>query len=205
MLPKALSELITDFSALPGVGPKSATRLALSLLKTQDSRLIEFSKHLAVLKDKIHYCPDCYNFSEKDICDICQNPHRVKNKILVVEDPLEIDTFEEIGFDGMYHVLGGLISPLQDIGPDNIKLKELQERLIEISKKNKINDFEVISALATSLEGEATSNYLKDQILKVSDGMFKVKFTMLARGIPANTLIEYQDRTTLKASLEHRE
>jgi len=199
MLPTAIKNLIADFASLPGVGNRSATRIVLYLLQQKNFSLSDFSMHLKDLRLKVKYCEQCFNYTEEELCDICKNERRDQGKILVVENALEIENFETIGYSGLYHVLGGLISPVQGVGASEIRIKELLNRVRVVG-----SEVEVILACATSLEGEATSNYIKTVLAPQSYPQLKT-LSVLARGLPSNTSVEYQDPNTLKYSFNNRQ
>lgn len=192
--PLSINNLIECFKKLPGIGEKTAERLALSILK-QDSQVIElFAKSLVDVNTKIKRCKICNNLTEEDDCEICKSKDRDKNTICIVEDPKNVILFEKIGsYKGLYHVLDGLISPLDGIGPEELKLDSLIKRI----ETNSIN--EVIIALKPSIEGETTSLYIS-RLLK---GL-PVKVTKLAHGIPLGIDMEYVDVMTLEMALQDR-
>lgn len=199
ILPKSLQNLINEFSKLPGIGPKSASRLAFYLLKQPIAELDIFAKTISELQKNIIYCSTCYNMADANPCKICTNPRRNSNFICVVEDPLDVVAMGQIeNFDGVYHVLGGVISPLDGIGPDNLKIKELLER---VSKSR--SPKEIIVATNPSLEGEATAMYIAKQL---KDPKFShVKITRIGRGLPMGADLEYADEYTLSKALEGRQ
>lgn len=192
--PKVLNDLIECFKKMPGVGEKSAERMALSALEMDDEVLELFSTSLATIKAKIKRCKNCNNLSEDDLCEICKSNDRNKKTICVVEDPKNVIVFEKVGtYDGLYYVLDGLISPLENKNPEDINLPGLIERI----DKEKIE--EVIIALKPSIEGETTALYisrlLKDKCVKV---------TKIAHGVPVGVDMEYLDSLTLEMALEDR-
>lgn len=192
--PLSINNLIECFKKLPGIGEKTAERLALSILK-QDKKVVElFSKSLIDVNTKVKRCEICNNLTELDVCDICKANDRDTNVICIVEDPKNVILFEKIGtYKGLYHVLDGLISPLDGIGPDELKLGSLIKRI-------EANDVkEVIIAVKPSIEGETTSLYIS-RMLK---GM-PVKVTKLAHGIPLGIDMEYVDVMTLEMALQDR-
>jgi len=199
LLPKSIQNLINQFSKLPGIGPKTAQRLAFYLLKQPSLDLESFSKALADLQKDIIFCSVCFNMSETDPCKLCSDTKRNKNLILVVEDPMDVIAMDQIeNFDGVYHVLGGVISPLDGIGPENLKVKELLSRLSSDTQFK-----EVILATNPSLEGEATSMYIAKQLKKPD--FAHVKVTRIGRGLPMGADLEYADEFTLSKSLEGRQ
>jgi len=195
-LPKSVQNLINEFSKLPGIGPKSASRLAFYLLKQPHLDLQNFATTVANLQKNIIYCSTCFNMAETDPCKICADPKRQKNLICVVEDPLDVVAMDQIAnFHGVYHVLGGVISPLDGVGPERLKIKELFDRV------SKMPDTEVILATNPSLEGEATAMYIAKQLKQNSP---HVKITRIARGLPTGADLEYADEYTLTKALEGR-
>lgn len=210
MLPKSIQKLIEEFSKLPGVGPKTAARLTFYLLSKPDSDLQTLGKAIFDLKRDLVFCRKCYNISEKDPCQICSDPKRDTSKICLVEEPLDILALEKTNFNGLYHVLGGVISPIDDIGPDNLKIKQLLDKLVinssAISDKRYAIS-EIILATDPSLEGEATAIYIQEQIQNLQkNGKInkELKITRLARGLPVGGDLEYADEVTLRRALEGR-
>lgn len=192
--PVSIQNLIDSFKKLPGIGEKTAERLALSILDESDEDVELFSKSLIDTKTKIVRCKECNNLSEDDLCEICKNKNRNKKVMCVVEEPKNIILIEKLNiFDGYYHVLDGLISPIDGINPEDLNIDTLIERV----KKNKVE--ELILALKPSIEGETTSLYISK--LLESD---KVKITKLAYGIPLGAEIDYVDSLTLEMALENR-
>ena len=198
LLPKSIQNLINEFSKLPGIGPKSASRLTFYLLKQPALDINSFAKAVAELQKEIIYCGICQNMAEHNPCKICSDPNRDQNIICVVEDPLDVVAMNQIqDFSGAFHVLGGVISPLDGIGPDDLKIKELFSRLEKDSKPK-----EVILATNPSLEGETTAMYIA-KLLK-SDNFTHVKITRIGRGLPMGADLEYADEHTLSKALEGR-
>ncbi len=195
-LPRSIQDLIEEFSKLPGIGPKTASRLTFYLLTKPDTDVQNLGEAVANLKKNLKFCSQCFNITEIDPCDICSNPKRDKAKLMVVEDPLDIVALEKTGYDGLYHVLGGQISPIDGIGPENLRIHEL---IAKIEKDKEIR--EVILATDPSLEGEATAMYIANQIAKKN---FKVQVTRIARGLPVGGDLEYADEITLTRALEGR-
>ena len=196
-LPKSIQNLINEFSKLPGIGPKSASRLTFYLLKQPGIDLQGFAAAVANLQKDIIFCSTCFNMAETDPCKICSDPKRQQDLICIVEDPLDVVAMDQISdFHGVYHVLGGVISPLDGIGPENLKIKELLERLL------KLNQAEIVLATNPSLEGEATAMYIAKQL---RHPQFKhVKITRLARGLQNGADLEYADEYTLSKAFEGR-
>ena len=197
MLPKIVQNLIDEFSKLPGIGPKTAARLVFYLLKKPKSDIESFGKAVLELVGDLKYCKECFSITDQDICQICQNNNRNKEILAVVEEPLDIVALEKSGgYLGLYHVLGGAISPIDGIGPDDLRIFELLDRL-----KNNPKIKEVILATNPSLEGEATATYIKSKIDKIGA---QVEITRIARGLPMGGDLEYADEITLAQSLEGR-
>jgi recombination protein RecR len=193
---KPIQALIESFQKLPGVGPKSAQRLTYYLLHVPQIQLDEFSDAVTRLKKDTVLCSICKNISETEPCPICSDTSRNHSQILVVEQPLDILAFERTGrFKGVYHVLHGAINPLENIGPDEIYIDDLLNRV----KNNSIE--EIIIATNPTMEGEATSMFLTKQ-LKINN--FKLKITRLGMGIPTGADLEYADETTLTQALDGR-
>ena len=192
--PTTIANLIECFKKLPGIGEKTAERLALSVLEFDNDIVELFSKSLKDSKTKIKRCKKCNNLSEEELCEVCKDKTR-NNKILcIVEEPKNVILFEKLNiFDGYYHVLDGLISPIDGINPEDINIESLKERI----KKDKVE--EVILALKPSIEGETTSLYIS-KILEP----FNVKITKIAHGIPLGAEIDYVDSLTLEMALENR-
>lgn len=194
MYPDCLKNLIDCLKCLPGIGDKTAERLAFSMLNFDKEKLTFFAESLVDVRDKMSRCTICGNITDKEICSICSNDERKKEIVFVVEKPKDVSLFEKINvYKGVYHVLGGLISPLDGINPEDINLKKLIERIDEGLIK------EVILALKPSIEGETTMQYIR-RILENKD----VKITKIATGIPIGTDMEYIDSMTLEMSLEER-
>lgn len=192
--PTSLANLIECFKKLPGIGEKTAERLALSILK-QDSEVVElFSKALIDVNTKIKRCSICNNLSEENHCFICKDNNRDGQTLCIVEDPKNVILFEKLGtYKGKYHVLDGLISPLDGIGPDDLKIDKLIERIEHEQIK------EVIIAVKPSIEGETTALYIS----KMLEG-YPIKVTKLAHGIPMGIDMEYVDIVTLEMALADR-
>ena len=194
MYPNSVKNLVDCFKDLPGIGEKTAERLTFSLMNFDKERLTSFADAIIDLRDKIINCRICGNISENDVCEICSDSSRNDKIIFVVEKAKDISLFEKINvYNGKYHVLGGLISPLEGIGPEDINMSSLIERI------DKYNIDELILALKPSIEGETTMHYIK-KIL----GNKKIRVTKIATGIPMGTDIEYIDPMTLEFALEGR-
>jgi len=196
VLPKSVQNLIDELSKLPGVGPKTAARLCFYMLSKPNEDIEKIGKAFLDLKKNLHYCRECYNIAESEICSICDDAKRNKKFMAVVEEPLDVIALEKsYGFDGIYHVLGGAISPIDGIGPENLRIAELIKRLENDGVE------EVLLATNPDLEGEATATYIKEKIKNIDGG---IKITRIARGLPVGGDLEYADEITLKRSLEGR-
>ena len=191
---KPLAKLIEYFQKLPSIGPKTAQRLALHVIKMPENEVKNFAEALIEAKTTISYCNICFNMSSSNPCEICSNPTRNKNIVCVVAETKDLMAIEKTNeYNGTYHVLQGLISPIDGIGPDDIRIKELLYRVNQDDIK------EVILALNPSVEGEATSLYL-NKLLKP----FNIKITRIAFGLPMGSELEYADEMTLTRALEGR-
>ena len=189
-----LSKLIFELSKLPGVGEKTATRLAYFILNQESSYVDALASALLNAKQKLNYCQNCFDFSEHELCDVCGDHKREQQIICVVERPSDITPIEKTGmYRGVYHVLHGLLSPLDGIGPEDLKIKELLARL----KEKEI--LEIIFVLNPSVEGEATGMYLSRLLKPIG-----IKVSQVAYGIPFGGTIEFTDRQTLGKALENR-
>jgi len=198
ILPDSVQNLIDEFGKLPGIGPKTASRLAFYLLTKSDKDVESLGQAVNSLKKNLVICSTCFNIGEKSPCNLCADPERDKSKLMVVEEPLDVVALEKTGFDGLYHVLGGVISPIDGIGPENLRIKEL---LAKLKKSPQASVKEVILATDPSLEGEATAMYIARQIQNQGS---KVKVTRIARGLPVGGDLEYADEITLTRALEGR-
>lgn len=194
MYPDSLKKLIESFKMLPGIGEKTAERLAFHIINMEEEKTAFFSDSITNAKKNIRKCSICNGITDKEICDICGNSLRNKEILCVVEDPRSIFMFEKVGsFNGLYHVINGLISPLDGIDPDDIGLEKLIDRI----QKGKYK--EVIIAVKPSIEGETTALYIK----KIIEGL-NIKVTRIASGIPIGTDIEFIDSMTLERALNDR-
>lgn len=189
-----LIRLVEQFASLPGIGQKTAQRLAFYILTLSKEQAKEFSDSILEAHEKIKYCSICKNYTDGDLCEICADPRRDQAIICLVEDAKDIAAFERTReYKGTYHVLGGLISPMDGIGPDNLFIKELLDRVAE-------NDIsEVIMATNPTVEGEATAIYISKLLKPLG-----IKTSRLAYGIPVGTDLEYADEVTLFKALENR-
>ena len=192
--PPAVQKLIDEFSRLPGIGPKSASRLTYFLLRGDGQQTRDLAQALTELKERTRFCSICFNITEADPCPVCSDATRNQAQVCVVEEPLDVLAIERTReFKGRYHVLHGVLSPVEGIGPENLKIRELLAR----AKSEPIK--EIILATNISLEGESTAMYLQKQLAPLG-----IKITRLARGLPVGGDLEYADETTLARALEGR-
>lgn len=193
-LAKPIAKLIESFEKLPGIGPKTAQRLTFYLLHVPQFELDNFSKSLSNLKKQTKICSVCFNVEETDPCSICQDLSRDQSIICLVENPLDVLAFEKAGkYNGYYHVLHGVIDPLNNIGPDELYIDPLFKRLDKIK--------EIILATNPTMEGEATAMYIAK---KIKTRFPDIKITRIARGLPTGSDIEYADEITLQKAIEGR-
>lgn len=191
---KLLENAVNEFSRLPGIGQKSALRLVLHLLNQSEQDVNRFSEAMSELKTKIKYCSECYNIADNQVCEICASHKRDKSIICVVEDTRDVMAIENTNqFQGVYHVLGGLISPMDGIGPTDLRIEQLLDRL----RKGGVE--EIILALSATMEGDTTIFYLYK---KIKD--FNLKVSTIARGIAFGGELEYVDEVTLGRSIVTR-
>ncbi|MBU2563471.1 MAG: recombination mediator RecR [Candidatus Hydromicrobium sp.] len=191
---KSVENLINEFRKLPGIGPKSAKRIVFFLLKLSHSDIVKFSKNLIEMKEKVKFCSQCYSLTEEDICHICRDQSRDRKKICIVEEVSDVIIVEKTGeYKGLYHILGGLLSPIENVGPDEIRVPRLLERV----KANNIE--EVIIAVNPTVEGESTGMYLKKILVPLG-----VKVTKLASGLPVGSDLEYADEVTIGRAISDR-
>lgn len=191
---KVLAKAVEEISGLPGIGKKSALRLALYLLRQPKSQALVLSEALKNLVQGINYCKDCYNFSDTEICDICANPQRQSDCLCVVEDVRDVMAIENTAkYNGKYLVLGGKISPMEGIGPGQLNISALEQKLVsgEVS--------EVIFALSATMEGDTTAYYIYKKFKNLP-----VKFSAIARGISVGDELEYADEVSLGRSILNR-
>jgi recombination protein RecR len=194
VLPPALERLIDDLSRLPGIGKKTATRLALHLLRRPAEEAQNLARDLADLHDAIGLCGHCFAFSEKDPCDICSDSRRDPQMICIVEESADLLAIEKTGsFGGQYHILHGVLSPIDGIGPDELKVGSLIKRVV------KDNVQEVLLATSSTVPGEATAAFLTDQLKNTG-----TRVTRLAYGIPMGMDIKYADEMTLRQAIQSR-
>jgi recombination protein RecR len=190
----AIQKLLDEFERLPGIGPKSAQRIVYWLLNTDRATALRLSDAIVEVKDTVHFCRQCFNYAEGDLCDICASEKRDRSIICVVSEPRDIPPIERTGaFSGLYHVLGGVLSPLDGIGPDQLHIKELMSRLADGAVR------EVILATNPNVEGETTASYLARLIRPLG-----VKVTRLASGLPVGGDLEFADEVTLGRAIEGR-
>jgi recombination protein RecR len=202
---KPLSDVIESFRKLPGIGPKTAQRLAYYLLHVPQSELDNFAKAVSNLKKQTVLCSMCKNVSETEPCWVCSTQGRDTNTVLVVEQPLDLLAFEKIGkYSGIYHVLHGSINPLENIGPDEIYVKELIERITSSQNNKKDSIKEVILGMNPTMEGDATAMYIAKKVKSVVVNGKDLKITRLGMGIPTGADLEYADETTLSQALDGR-
>jgi len=195
ILPQPVQQLIDEFARLPGIGPKSASRLTFYLLRAANDQALNLAEALQDLKQRTQFCSICFNITEDDPCLICQDETRDEQLLCVVEEPLDVLAIERSrAFYGRYHVLHGAISPVEGIGPEDLKVDELIQRV----KQGEFS--ELILATNPTLEGESTALYLQRRLTEVS-----VKLTRLARGLPVGGDLEYTDEITLSRALEGRQ
>ncbi|EKD85716.1 MAG: recombination protein RecR [uncultured bacterium] len=211
-IPKAVQNLVESFEKLPGVGQKTAQRLTFYLLHVPQSELDSFARAIGSLKNNTLVCSVCLNIGEKDPCDICSDTQRNKDTICVVEQPLDVLALEKNGkYQGVYHVLHGKIDPLNNIGPDEIYIGKLLDRIRDSKNSHTIS--EVIIATNPTMEGEATAMYItkqiKSQIPASPAGRLslksQIKITRIGRGLPVGSDIEYADEVTLQRAMEGRQ
>lgn len=195
--PRPVLRLIEAFSRLPGVGPKTASRLTYYLLRVSEEESVELAQALTSLRTDTSLCSVCFNITGKDAdpCALCSDAQREQELLCVVEEPLDVMAIERTGFfKGRYHVLHGAISPVEGVGPEQLRLRELEERL----RSGEVR--EVIVATNPTMEGEATAMYIKQRLQETG-----VRLTRLARGLPSGGDLEYADTTTLSRALEGRQ
>jgi recombination protein RecR len=197
ILPEPIQSLINALERLPGIGPKSASRLAFYFLRADESLSSELAEALTGLKDKIAFCSECFNITDagRERCEICENPKRDASIICVLEDALDVLALERMGaYQGKYHVLQGVLNPIEGIGPDDIKIRPLIERVARGGVR------EVILATNPSMEGDTTALYISQRLATLG-----VSVTRLARGLPMGGDLEYADQSTLLRALQGRQ
>ncbi len=204
-LPTNLKQISDFLQRLPGIGEKTANRLAFYLLRMPEEDLKEFADKVRNLKQRTKLCSNCLNLTENTLCEICESPHRDKTNLIVVEDALDVLSFETGNiYNGLYHVLHGRIDPLNNIGPEDIYIGKLLERVkTSFAKASEVK--EIILATNLDTEGEATAMYIKNKLLEVKKKTAKkFKVTRLAYGLPIGASLEYADYMTLRKSIEGR-
>lgn len=185
-----VERLIVEFSKLPGVGTKTAQRYAYAIINMPQSDVMSFASAMTDVKEKVHYCKVCGNYTDKDVCDICTE--RDKSVICVVEQPADVIALERVKeYNGVYHVLHGVLDPKNNVGPDEIRIKELMARLVGVS--------EVIIATSSSIEGEVTASYIARLIKPLG-----IEVSRIARGLPCDSHLEYIDEVTLARAMDDR-
>ncbi len=192
--PDSILNLIRQISKLPGIGEKTAERLALHILRSPGQEAAQLAGAIIDLKEKTRFCSRCYSLSDAPVCRICADPHRDATLLCVVEQPADMVALEKSGaFKGLYHILGGVLSPMDGVGPDKIRVRELLARLAaeEIA--------EVVIATGTNVEGEATADYLSSQLAERS-----ARVTRIASGVPVGGDLKFVDQVTLKRAMETR-
>ena len=195
ILPRSVQRLIDEFSRLPGIGPKTASRLTFFLLRAANEQSAELSEAVRLLKSSTRLCSICYNITESDPCPTCSDDRRDERLLCVVEEPLDVVAIERSrAYMGQYHVLHGVISPVEGVGPDDLKIDELIQRIEDGTFS------EVILATNATLEGDSTALYLQRRLMP-----YEVKMTRLARGLPVGGDLEYTDEVTLGSALEGRQ
>ena len=189
-----VQDLIDEFGRLPGIGPKSAQRIAFHILQTESFDVSKLAELLTVVREKVKFCEICGNISEQNLCSVCRDPRRNPALICVVEEPKDVVAIERTReFRGFYHVLGGAISPIDGVGPDDLNIRRLMQRLADGTVT------EVIIATDPNLEGEATATYLSRLLLPMG-----IRITRLASGLPVGGDLEYADEVTLGRAFEGR-
>lgn len=191
--------IVRLFQKLPGVGPRQAARFVLALMEKPDAELLDLGKAIQNLKKEISFCPNCFNISDNHQCIVCSNTKRDQGKILIIEKVTDLDSIEKTGlYNGLYHVLGGAVDPLDGATPDTLKIKELVSR---VDNMLKINDrLELIIATNPNTPGETTALYLRDLFANKKG----VSITRLGRGLASGSNLEYADEITLKNALDYR-
>ncbi|HLP76389.1 MAG TPA: recombination mediator RecR [Candidatus Paceibacterota bacterium] len=193
-LPEPISALITALSKLPGIGPRSAERIALHLVQADAGAVKQLAETLVQARERIRFCPICGALTEKTPCDICDDSRRDASLVCIVEQPVDILSIEKSGtFRGKYHVLGGKISPLDGVEPEDLRIAELEKRLVGEPIR------EIVIALGTDVEGDATGFYLAKRLARP-----ELKITRIAHGLPAGSGLEFADELTLSRALEGR-
>ena len=194
--PKPLARMVSEFEKLPGIGPKSAQRLAFYVMRLPEEETRALADALVTLKGSIRFCKLCHNYSEGDLCDICADPRRDHAKLCVVAEPRDLIAMEKTGeFKGVYHVLQGVISPLDGIGPDKLHLRDLEQRVAEGDPRVE----EVILATNPTVEGDTTSMYIAHRLKPLG-----TRVTRIAHGMPVGGDLDYADQATIIQAFEYR-
>lgn len=192
--PKTIRRVITHISKLPGIGEKTAERLTLHFLRTPRIQVEQLARSILDLKASVRFCAKCFGLSDTEVCDICSNPGRKRQMLCVVEQPADMVSIEKSGaFNGCYHILGGALSPINGIGPEEIRIGELLNRLTKESIS------EIILATSTTVEGDSTAAYIADRLENTD-----VKISRIASGVPIGGDLKYVDQVTLKRAMEGR-
>ncbi len=192
--PPSILKLIKNIAKLPGIGEKTAERLALHILRSPRTEVQKLSDSIMAAKENMRLCKTCFGLSDQDVCQICSNPARDDALLCVVEQPADMVAMEKSGaFNGRYHILSGVLSPMNGIGPDDIRLGELVAKI----ERGRIK--EVVLATSTTVEGEATAAYIKERLEK-----YALKVTRIASGVPVGGDLKYVDQVTLKKAMEKR-
>lgn len=202
-LPPSIQKVIDEFSKLPGIGPKSAERLAMHLLYSPHRRVNELGSAVSGLKEGVQFCDVCWNVAEQTPCKLCDDEKREQGLMCIVEGVLDVVALEKtLEYKGVYHVLHGLLSPVDGIGPEQLKMAELYERLekMQNDEHNAVAVKEIVIATNPSLEGEATALYIQKMLSPL-----ELNITRLARGLPAGASLEYADSVTLSRALQGRQ
>lgn len=194
LLPDPIASLIAELAKLPGIGPRSAERIALHLVQSEAGAVNRLAQVILQAREQIHFCPNCGALTDKSQCQICSDPRRDPSLVCVVERPVDILSIEKSGsFRGKHHVLGGKISPLNGVEPEDLRIAELEKRLMDEPIK------EIVIALGTDVEGDATSFYLAKRLARPG-----LRITRIAHGLPAGSGLEFADEITLSRALEGR-
>lgn len=197
LLPLQINQAIEALAKLPGIGPKTASRLVYHLIKKPETEVQSLGNALLNLKKSLRFCQQCFQITDQELCAICANDKRTRTQIMVVEEPLDVMAFERTKyFQGVYHVLHGILKPMDGIGPDHLKIHELIERVKKLAQANPV---EIILAMSPSLEGESTASYIA-QLLKFP----QVQVSRIGVGIPIGSSVEYADEITLGQAFQGR-
>ncbi len=192
--PSSILDLIKNLSRLPGVGEKTAERFAMHILRAPRNQAEQLSRSILEIKEKVRLCSRCFGLSDRDVCNICSDQARIPFVLCVVEQPADMVAIEKSGsFQGLYHILQGVLSPMDGVGPDNIRIRELISRIEKDGVK------EVVLATSTNVEGEATASYIAQRLEN-----YPVKVTRIASGVPMGGDLKYVDQVTLKRAMETR-